>query len=590
MLHFRRAVPPDLRLRLGRHELTRSLRTPHLDTAKLDAARLYVASERLFLSARADPMLTNAQLARLVQDFYDVILERENAMRLRGRPLDDAVVVARESYYGELAARARKSLGANRLGEVRFITEAMLRRQGIATATLAPEAWQQARQAVMRAGIDVAAALQARYAGDFNYKPQDQLLTVRLDALADPPPGSAPQGMQAPPTPEPDPQRVPAEVTPKAGSQLLFSKASGSFLEDQVISRAWEKQSASQARATFRLFVDVCGDKPLCAYTRQEAGRFKEQIQRLPGDYGKAAAYRDLSVSAILELYARQPIDTRSAPISAKTIKRHFSALSSLWKSAEAKGEVSQNIFLGFRYGAAKKAIDQRQMWEQEELARLFATPVWTGCSSERRRHLPGHLILRDEKFWLPLIAVFSGMRQEEICQLYLEDVKREREIWFFDLHARGGRMLKNTTAIRRVPIHEELIRLGLLTQIAALKAQGAMRLFPQLRGGGADGRLGHAYTKWFTRYRQDVGLYREGLDFHSFRHTATTLMHEADVQGAIIDRVTGHVTPGETARYTKRTTLLQLKAAIDGINIGIDLSHLYASTSMQVQETAGSS
>ncbi|MGH1570914.1 tyrosine-type recombinase/integrase [Methylobacterium sp. P31] len=109
--------------------------------------------------------------------------------------------------------------------------------------------------------------------------------------------------------------------------------------------------------------------------------------------------------------------------------------------------------------------------------------------------------------------------------------------------------MLKSATAARCVPVHDELVRLGLLDRVTQLRGRGEIRLFPQPKPGGADGRLGHAFTNWFTRYRREVGLDRGKLVFHSFRHTATTLMHEADVQTAIIDRVTGHTTPGETAR-----------------------------------------
>jgi integrase len=215
-------------------------------------------------------------------------------------------------------------------------------------------------------------------------------------------------------------------------------------------------------------------------------------------------------------------------------------------------------------------------MWEKADLARLFATPIWTGCFSQQRRTTPGSLILRDEKFWLPLIAVFSGMRQEEICQLHVEDVRKAEDVWYFEITNQGTRKLKNRSAARRVPLHEELIRLGLLDEVAARRQAGEARLFPQLEGGGADARLGHAYTKAFTRYRREVGLYQAGLDFHSFRHSATTFMHEAGVHATVIDHVTGHVTAGETARYTKRSSLQQMKQAIDKITIQVDLSALH--------------
>lgn len=576
-LHFRRTVPPELRGLIKRRELTRSLGAVDHQTAKLHAATLYVASERLFGAVRATPMLTDAQLTLLVQDFYATVLERENAIRLRTPPHNDTVSETRGAYYGEVAVKTRRALAGNRLDEARVVTEAMLKKQGIVCADLAPDDWQRARQAVMRAGIDLAEALQARYAGDFNHEPKDKLLRETLtESAADRgPPVSAASGLVA--------AAEGMTARPRPATAPILSTVTEAFIADQVASGAWERQTAAQARATFRLLIDVCGDLPLRDYNRQDAGRLKEQLQRLPSDYGKASAYRGLSVAQIIVRYDEQATAGRTAPITAKTIKRHFSALSALWTAAEAKGEVEANIFVGFRFGAGKRAVEERDLWETTELATLFTSPVWTGCASETRRAEPGPLILRDEKFWLPLIAVFSGMRQEEICQLGLNDIRQAEGIWFFDLNTRDGRMLKNATAARRVPIHDELVQLGLLDRVAQLRGQGEVRLFPQLKPGGADGRLGHGFTKWFTRYRREVGLNRAKLVFHSFRHTATTLMHEADVQTAIIDRVTGHTTPGETARYTKRTTLRQLQVAINTISIGINLSQLH---NIQVDHT----
>ena len=183
--------------------------------------------------------------------------------------------------------------------------------------------------------------------------------------------------------------------------------------------------------------------------------------------------------------------------------------------------------------------------------------------------------IIRDEKFWLPLIAVFSGMRQEEICQLRLDDVRQAEGIWIFDLREGDGRQLKNGNAVRKVPVHKDLIGLGLLRYADQLRAQSGKLLFPNLQPGGADDRLGHNYSKWFTRYRRDTGLYAQGLDFHSFRHSATTFMLQANVSTSVVDEVTGHATAGETARYHKGFAVAQLQDAIDSIDIGVDLSHL---------------
>ena len=88
--------------------------------------------------------------------------------------------------------------------------------------------------------------------------------------------------------------------------------------------------------------------------------------------------------------------------------------------------------------------------------------------------------------------------------------------------------------------------------------------------------RLGHNFTKWFTRYRRDVGLYASGLDFHSLRHSATTFMQWGQVPAQIIDKLTGHATTGETARYTKNFQIKQLSDGINAISPKINLSKLY--------------
>ncbi|WP_238191324.1 hypothetical protein [Methylobacterium frigidaeris] len=45
-----------------------------------------MAAEELFSTLRATPMLTGDQAARVVRDFYDLILTDENASRLTRAP------------------------------------------------------------------------------------------------------------------------------------------------------------------------------------------------------------------------------------------------------------------------------------------------------------------------------------------------------------------------------------------------------------------------------------------------------------------------------------------------------------------------
>lgn len=508
-------------------------------------------------------MLTQEQIKAIVQDFYGHMLEQDNRIRLKEGRITPELRQQRIEYYRWIADRTREDLGSNNFGSALTTSMAMVSRHGLKSLT--PEELDQIRQALLRGGIDLADAIRARYEGDFNFEPKDKLLVAKLDAAF----GGTPPIVQPAPSAEPPPEPQPNGVT--------FRKRAAQFVTKQKQRKKWKEQTIAQNKKSYELFADICGDRPVRAYQRKDAARFKEKLELLPAEYGKAARYAGKSVEEVLRLDEAE--GGQGERLSIRTVKRHISALSALWDDCELFDEVDQNLFSGLKFPQQQRAQDQRPMWSRDDLARLFMTPVWAGCSTEHRRSHPGKLIIRDEKFWLPLIAVFSGARQEEICQLHVEDIRQAEGVWVFDINQKPPRKLKNKSAVRLVPVHDELLRLGLLDYIEERKRAGDSRLFPNLQPGGADGRLGHGYTKWFTRYRRDVKVYEPGRDFHSFRHSASTFLHQGGASDSLVDRLTGHTTPGETSRYTKSSRIMQLKQAINSIDIGVSLTHLYPKT-----------
>ena len=567
--HFRRAVPIDLRQALRRAELTVSLRTAVPSEAGNRSRHAYLASDLLFANARLSPMLSDADLARLVQDFYATVLDRENQLRLLGRlAMDDPQRQARADHWKEVSKRTRGDLATNNFMSANMVAASAIKRHGL-SGTLQDHEIAQIQQAMLRGGIDLADALHARYQGDFTFRPKDPLLTMEL---------ARHQSMT---TQETDTNAFPdqsrslkpqdRDVAKLKGGEVPFVTEAETFRQIQLRRKVWENQTALQARKTYALFAETAGNRPLAEYDRGDAVGFKNLLRDLPADYGKAAKYREMAAAEIVGSTKDQDL-TRLSP---RTVQRHIAALSTLWESVIESGQIGTNIFSGFKFAATKKANEQREMWPEDKLNALFTGPVWAGCQSPDRRSKPGKLVIKDEKFWLPLIALFSGMRQEEICQLQLSDIRQESGIWVFDVNAAADRKVKTGESIRLVPIHSTLIKAGFLHYVSDQRAAAQVLLFSQLKRGGADQRLGHNFSKWFTRYRREVGLYKPEVNFHSFRHSATTFMQWSGVLEQIIDKVTGHVRQGETARYTKNFKIEQLRDAIEGIHPKIDLSHL---------------
>jgi integrase len=350
--------------------------------------------------------------------------------------------------------------------------------------------------------------------------------------------------------------KLPAESEAIPTTRKNISAAADRFVKYRRAIGGWTAQAAMQSRATFRLFTEHCGDRPARDYSRRDLASFYNVLRELPALYAKSRRFAKLAPAAIVELTNNDTIER----LSMTTIKRHFSALSQLFEYFRSRGEYEpNNPAHGFSFQKSRKsrANAGRMMWEGDKLRDLFASPVWTGCASESRRSTPGWLILKDEKYWLPLLALYHGNRLEEFAQLRRGDIGVEDGIWFFDINDEGDKQLKNSQSIRRVPMHPKLIELGFLNHLNGKSAPADVPVFPLLKPGGPDKKFGFYFTKWWTRYRRDIGLYEKGLDYHSFRHGVTTKLFAANVPEVVIDALTGHEGGGTSRRvYLKRLPL----------------------------------
>jgi integrase len=229
-----------------------------------------------------------------------------------------------------------------------------------------------------------------------------------------------------------------------------------------------------------------------------------------------------------------------------------------------------------------------RRAMPDEVLRLLFSSPVWAG----RDPHadiLEGSHRPRDAKFWLPLIALYSGMRLSEIAQLRLADIRTEQGVAFFAVLNTAETSTKTPSSERFVPIHRELIRLGLLDRVAELKRRGERRLFPEIVARATQGDdYGATFSRWFSRYRYGLAermdaagkrfqpLGRKGCDFHALRHTFITRARETRAMtDAQLDRITGHTGQAMRDNYTGDLSLVGLADAVNAVRFDLDLSHL---------------
>jgi integrase len=200
----------------------------------------------------------------------------------------------------------------------------------------------------------------------------------------------------------------------------------------------------------------------------------------------------------------------------------------------------------------------------------------------------PGEGRPRRGRFWVPLIALYSGMRLNEICQLYVEDIKTAGGVDFFDVRTSlddgtraGDKRLKTKNAQRQVPIHPELRRFGFLEYVAEMKNAGHPRLFPELQLCGS-GTYSDNFQKFFSRFLRKIrGQNLADISFHWFRHTFRDGLREAHVSTEIANRLCGwEESVGMAGHYGRGPSLSVLCGAVSKVDyVGLRLDHLRVPT-----------
>ena len=156
--------------------------------------------------------------------------------------------------------------------------------------------------------------------------------------------------------------------------------------------------------------------------------------------------------------------------------------------------------------------------------------------------------------YWCPLLGLFTGARAEEIASLDLEQVYAEKGIWVIDIL--DG---KTENAVRKVPVHDQLLALDFVDYVQCMKAAGYKKLFPHLR----DGKNGYKknMTRMFGEYLDlpEVNIVDPLKVFHSFRHTVVTALTNAGVNEGLKRAMVGHDINTKTSAHDDYTHLAAL-------------------------------
>jgi integrase len=339
-------------------------------------------------------------------------------------------------------------------------------------------------------------------------------------------PPTAPEAERSATVPPPV---VPVVPAPPVDGETISQAASAWFDEMQRDPTAAVKATTLDGhRLRVRALVDHCGDVPLANVTRAMAADFLVKIA------------------------------TRG--LSNRTVNNYATTLASVFKSTRYRGRFTgDNPFEGQKRKAGGESYSPFTVAELQTLFDSFQ-PETRPTEHSPETALP----------WASLIAAFTGMRLEEIAQLSAADIREQgangATVTVIDIHNGGNNALKNKASARLVPIHSELVGAGLLRYRDALPKNGP--LFPGLvRRASKGGKIGARVGELFRDKLEALGLKRDRLCFHSFRHTVAGRLEAAAVSDTDTARVLGHAVKGMSfGVYSSGPGLKRLAAVVEEI------------------------
>jgi integrase len=140
-------------------------------------------------------------------------------------------------------------------------------------------------------------------------------------------------------------------------------------------------------------------------------------------------------------------------------------------------------------------------------------------------------------------------------------------------------KMVKTAGSERVIPVHPELIKIGLLDYRSAMEHAGSKHLFPEIEP-DARGFFSGVPSGFWSGYVRMIGVKVDRtVNFHSFRHGIADAFRRAGYLDEQFGLLLGHSKATTTGRYgiLPQGVLSERLKMIEAISFpGLDLSHLY--------------
>jgi len=416
---FRMIVPKDLRKFVGKTELRYTLDTGSIGLAKSKARLLAGKFQQLFRFLRESQKLaelTNDQIQAMVNQYIQNSLKMLEERWLTGD--DDDFFPPRDDSRGYIETLdivkddMVDELNACDYQRAEEMVNDLFGENGISGVQKDSYSYKKLCRELLKAEVKLVEIEKKQILGDYSDDPSTLL-------------GKPPAKTDSP-------------LIKKYS--ITLEKLIQEYKNRQIQSKKWSSNTDRNHQPKINTMLQVLGNRPVSEITVDDVRKLAQLLESLPPGFARMKEFKDISDLSPDDLDGKH-----DKTLDVTTRREYLNFARSVFTYAEENEYIKKNpVISGIIPPKKKNARGHKLAFDDpEDLAKIFNTDVFLGWSKDT-----------PSRFWLPLLALYTGCRLEEIASLYCEDVFEHGDLHCIDINDNHDRKVKNQNAIRTVPLH----------------------------------------------------------------------------------------------------------------------------------------
>jgi integrase len=201
-------------------------------------------------------------------------------------------------------------------------------------------------------------------------------------------------------------------------------------LQKWIKSNRPSDSAIAEWKLALRQFAELYGDIEISKITTLHIIKYRELISALPARYN--VKHPGLTLHEVRKIYYNKEVPE---PVANTTLLKRIGALKSLLAFAKNEGLILTSPADNIKLKGGRNSLLIRKCFSREDLTSIF-NPL-----AQYNSH----------KYWIPLIALYTGARLEELGQLEVTDLKQEGGLYYLDINSVGRKRLKTKASARRI-------------------------------------------------------------------------------------------------------------------------------------------